>query len=234
MNIRILQLTEGAREARGLTVIIDVFRAFTMACYFIGNGARRIIPIGDIELAYSLKKRFPDFILAGERHGKIMPGFAWGNSPTHIEHQDFRGKTILQTTSAGTQGIANAKGAGRIITGSFVNAAAVMRYIRACNPDELSLVCMGEEALRPTEEDTLFAEYIRDSLEGKAPDFPAMVEIIRTTSGRRFFDPANVESEPPRDFELSLDLDRFDFVLCARQPADIPGAGVVELQQVRV
>ena len=29
MNIEILQLVEGAKKARGLTVIIDVFRAFT-------------------------------------------------------------------------------------------------------------------------------------------------------------------------------------------------------------
>jgi 2-phosphosulfolactate phosphatase len=232
MDIRILHLIEGAREARGLTVVIDVFRAFTVACYFIGNGAERVIPIGDIELAYELKKRFPGFILAGERHGKIMPGFSWGNSPAHIEHEDFTGKTILQTTSAGTQGIANAGNAGEIISGSFVNAGAIIRYIRARNPAVLSLVCMGEEALRPSEEDTFFAEYVKAVLEGKKPDFPAMVELIRNTSGRRFFDPANAESEPPRDFELSLDLDRFDFVLRAGRPADIPGPGIVELRRV--
>ena len=31
MNIKILQLIEGAKQATGLTVIIDVFRAFTVA-----------------------------------------------------------------------------------------------------------------------------------------------------------------------------------------------------------
>ena len=229
MNIRILQLIEGAKAARGLTVIIDVFRAMTMACFFTGNGAKRVIPIGDIEFAYELKKRHPDFILAGERHGKIMPGFNWGNSPTNIEHVDFSGKTIVQTTSAGTQGIANAVGAEEIITGSFVNAGAVIRYIQKKNPAELSLVCMGNEAVVPAEEDTFFAEYVRDILMGKKPDFPAMVEIIRRTSGSRFFNPANAESEPQRDFELSLDLDRCDFVLRAQKPADIPEAGIVEL-----
>jgi 2-phosphosulfolactate phosphatase len=232
MNVRILQLIKGARAARGLAVIIDVFRAMTMACYFIAGGARRIIPVGELGLAYELKKRNPDFILAGERRGKILPGFAWGNSPAHIEHEEFSGKTIVQTTSAGTQGIANASGADEIITGSFVNAGAVIRYIQTKNPAELSLVCMGEDALRPTEEDTFFAEYVRDTLEGKKPDFPALVEVIRRTSGSRFFDPANAASEPSRDFDLSLDLDRFDFVLRACAPADIPGAGVVELRRV--
>jgi len=70
---------------------------------------------------------------------------------------------------------------------------------------------------------------VRDTIMGKKPDFPAMVEIMRRTSGSRFFDPANAESEPARDFDLSLDLDRFDFVLHARKPTDISDPGVVEL-----
>ena len=232
MKIHIFQLIEGAKAARGLTVIIDVFRAMTMACFFTANGARRIIPIGNLDLAYDLKKKNPDFVLAGERHGKILPGFAWGNSPTHIENVDFSGKTIVQTTSAGTQGIANATGASEIITGSFVNAGAIISYIQSKNPADLSLVCMGHEAISPTEEDTFFAEYVRDTLMGEKPDFPAMVEEIKRTSGKRFFDPANHESEPPRDFELSLDLGRFDFVLRAQKPEDLLGVDCVELVRV--
>ena len=33
MEIRILELIEGAKKAEGLTVIIDVFRAFSLECY---------------------------------------------------------------------------------------------------------------------------------------------------------------------------------------------------------
>jgi 2-phosphosulfolactate phosphatase len=231
MDIHILQLIEGAREARGLTVVIDVFRAFTMACYFIGNDAERIIPVGNLDLAYTLRKNNPDYILVGERHGKTLPGFDYGNSPTHIENVDFSGKTIVQTTSAGTQGIAAARKADEIITGSFVNAGAVVRYIRERRPKDLSLVCMGHEAVRPTEEDTFFAEYVRDALLGIPYDFPAAVRILRKTSGRRFFDPANHASEPSRDFELSLDLDRFDFVLRAGKARDLAAYDVVELRK---
>ncbi len=39
MNIRILELIEGAKAARGLTVIIDVFRAMTVEAYVIQNSA---------------------------------------------------------------------------------------------------------------------------------------------------------------------------------------------------
>ncbi len=48
MNIKILQLLEGAQNALGLTVIIDVFRAFTTACYAFDLGASKIIPVGDM------------------------------------------------------------------------------------------------------------------------------------------------------------------------------------------
>jgi 2-phosphosulfolactate phosphatase len=44
MHIDILDLIEGAKQAQGLTVIIDVFRAFSTACYVVRNGARQIIP----------------------------------------------------------------------------------------------------------------------------------------------------------------------------------------------
>ena len=44
MNIEILQLIEGARKARGLTVIIDVFRAFSVECYAMAGGAKEILP----------------------------------------------------------------------------------------------------------------------------------------------------------------------------------------------
>ena len=111
MQIDILDLIEGARQARGLTVIIDVFRAFSTACYVVRNGARQIIPVGDVDLAYQLKQQNPNYVLMGERKGKKLPGFDYGNSPTEIQSIDFSGKTVIQTTSAGTQGFANAKDA---------------------------------------------------------------------------------------------------------------------------
>ena len=64
MDLRILQLIEGAREAKGLAVIIDVFRAFSTACYVFGNGARCIVPVGNLDVAYELKRKNPSFLFA--------------------------------------------------------------------------------------------------------------------------------------------------------------------------
>ncbi|MCP4396432.1 MAG: 2-phosphosulfolactate phosphatase [bacterium] len=213
MDIRILQLIEGAKAARGLTVVIDVFRAFSTACYLFGNGAERIIPLGDLDLAYRLKQENPSYLLIGERDGQRQPGFDYGNSPAEIEPLDFTGHTVVQTTSAGTQGIANSVEADEIISGSFCNAGAIVRYIQAQEPEQVSLVCMGHGAISPSDEDTLCAEYIKERLEGEQPNFQAIYNRLRFgESGKRFFDP-QITWSPEGDFDLCLALDRFDFVL---------------------
>lgn len=99
-----------------------------------------------------------------ERGGKKPAGFEYGNSPTQIENLDFTDKTLVQTTSAGTQGIVNATKAKEIITGSFVNAQAIIRYIKKQKPETVSLVAMGGEGVRSADEDRLCAEYIHTYL----------------------------------------------------------------------
>jgi 2-phosphosulfolactate phosphatase len=213
MKIEILQLTEGAKQAKGLTVVIDVFRAFSTACYVFAAGADTIIPVEHVEEAFELKKKLVNTVMLGERSEKKVPGFDFGNSPTHILNQDFRGKTIIMTTSSGTRGIANATLADEIITGSFVNAGAIINYIRKKNPAVVSLVCMGYEGRYPTQEDTFLAEYIRDKLQNKETYFEKMKDTLRTGDGARLLDPANDEWSPSSDFELCLDPDCFNFVL---------------------
>jgi 2-phosphosulfolactate phosphatase len=213
MKVSILHLLEGAEQATGLTVIIDVFRAFSTACYAFDKGVERIYPVGDINQAYQLKEFNSEYILVGERNEQKPLGFDFGNSPTHIMHGNLEGKTIVHTTSSGTQGIANASRADEIITGSFVNAEAIIRYIKLRNPQVVSLVCMGYACQYPTDEDTLCAEYIKAELEGGMNDFERMVTKIQQGSGKRFFDPKKQGWSPQSDFDLCLKLNRFDFVL---------------------
>ena len=213
MQIQILHLLEGAREAKGLTVVIDVFRAFSVACYISNNGAERIIPVADIAEAYRLKREIPYSILIGERNERVPEGFDFGNCPTHLLHVDFTGKTVIHTTSAGTQGLVNARQAKERITGSFVNAQAIVRYIKSKQPDSVSLVCMGYSMKHPTEEDTLCAEYIRSCLENAPLDFNEIKETIGKTSAKRLFLPENQSFSPSTDFDLCTDLGRFNFVL---------------------
>jgi 2-phosphosulfolactate phosphatase len=213
MQIDILQLTEGAKKAKGTTVVIDVFRAFSTACYLFAAGADRIIPVEQVDEALQLKEIFPEAVLLGERNEQKVPGFDFGNSPTHIQHLDIHGKTVIMTTSSGTKGLMNARHADELLSGSFVNAGAIIRYIREKNPEKVSLVCMGYEGKRPTQEDTFLAEHIKANLTGQPTDFEQMKQVLRTGDGARLLDPANREWSPASDFDLCLDLDRFDFVL---------------------
>jgi 2-phosphosulfolactate phosphatase len=213
MNIKILQLLEGAKNAEGLTVIIDVFRAFSTACYAFELGAEKIIPVGNIDVSYELKKNNPEYVLVGERNEQKPEGFDFGNSPSLLAKEKIDGKTIIHTTSSGTQGIANATNANEIITGSFVNAGAIVKYIQLKNPQTVSLVCMGYACEYPTDEDTFCAEFIKNELEGKPNYFEKMVETIRNGSGARFFDHEKQDWSPKEDFDLCMKLNRFNFVL---------------------
>lgn len=214
MNIQILHLVEGAKQATGLSVIIDVFRAFTVETYLMRNNARRIIPVGDVQLARDYKATHPDTILCGERNGIIIDGFDYGNCPTDLEHVDLTGKTVVHTTSAGTQGIANAVGADEIISGSLVNASAVAAYIKQRNPENVSLVCMGLMANQQTDEDNLCAAYIKSLLEdAPLPDIYEKMDALKYTSGAKFFDMTRQHIYPKRDFMLCTKLNSVSFIL---------------------
>ncbi len=213
MNIRLLHLLSGAGQATGLAIVIDVFRAFTTACYLVNNGVKAIHPVTHREDAYHLQTRHPDWLLVGERGGKMIPGFDHGNSPAEIQHLDLTGKTVVLTTSSGTRGLLAASHADAVITGSFVNAAAVVDHVRKADPDTVSIISMGSHGRERTLEDDLCGAYLRDCLLGKETDFTALADRIRATPGsRKFLDPEQPWF-PTADLDLCLNLDRFAFVL---------------------
>jgi len=222
MMIRRLSLISGARRAKGLAVIIDVLRAFTTAAYVMNNGADAIIPVGSLDEAFGLKRYNPDWVLMGEREGRPPEGFDYGNSPYEIRDLDFTGKTVLQTTAAGTQGIVNAKGAEELILGSFVMAGAIIKYIQRRQPQILSIVAMGNQGIEPCAEDELCASYIEEALAGQPPDFEEIKRKIESSpSVTKFFDPSQPQYRL-EDLHMALDLDRFSFILRIEKKNHLP------------
>ncbi len=214
MKINILHLKKGAKQATGCAVVIDVFCAYTVEAILANNGAKKIIPIADVKKAYALKKQDETLVLLGERHGEILPGFDFANSPKQIENVDFSGKTIIHTTSAGTQGVECTTNAIEVLTGSLINAKAIANYIKNRGFEEVSLVCMGFETRKKTSEDTLCAKYIKDLLEGGDTSYiEDEIEKLKTTSEIDFFDPNNQGIFPEEDFYLCTRLNKFNFVL---------------------
>lgn len=228
MKTEILEFPEGAKKAWGVAVIIDVFRAFSTACYAVDSGAVRIIAAASPEEAFRLKKSYNNSVLAGESNERKIEGFDFGNSPTEILKADLRGMTMILTTTAGTMGLVNASAADLIITGSLVNAAAIVRYIKALNPEHVSLVAMGYRAAASAEEDLLCAELIESGLKGRKPDFEKRINDLRLGSGQRFFRPENLEFSPPTDYFLCTMNDRFNFILKGEKRFD----GNVDLMRI--
>ena len=219
-KIEILHMIEGAKQARGLTVIIDVFRAFSLECFLYDLGAAEIRPVGSIEESFEWRKRMPGCLLAGERKGKKCEGFDLGNSPSAALKMDLKGKTVIHTTSAGTQGIVNASGASSIITGSLVNAAAIARYIKKEDPERVSIVAMGNGGVKPAAEDELCAEYIRSLLiDEPIEDIDRRIVDLRFRGGEHFFDPNDQDVFPEADFHLCARRDIFDFVIEVKKDA---------------
>src|SRR5271165_2633672 len=98
MEISIGSLLDGAQQATGAVAIIDVFRAFTTAAVALANGAARIIMVGTVEEALSLRMAGLGDLCMGEVGGIAPAEFDFGNSPFAIGGIDLRGKTIIQRT----------------------------------------------------------------------------------------------------------------------------------------
>lgn len=206
MNVRVTRFLDGAREATGHAVIVDVFRAFTTAAFCIAAGAREIVLVADHEQALALKRDDPSLFLTGEIGGRAIPGFDVGNSPSEIEHLDLSGRRVVQRTSAGTQGVAAAGSAAAIMICSLVVVGATAAYLRK-QADEVTVVAMGHKGEELAAEDEACADYLAGLLVG---DNPTLHSIPFHAD---YYEGGWPDWFPHRDADLALEIDRFDFAL---------------------
>ncbi len=213
MEIIVDSLLTGARRATGHVAVIDVFRAFTTAAVALANGASRIIMVGTVDEALALRASGVGQACMGEVEGRAPPQFDFGNSPFAIEAIDFTGGTLIQRTSAGTQGIVAAARATRLYAASLVTAGATARALASGAPDRITLVAMGKSGVRRTDEDELCALHLRNLLEGRQGNREAVRQLIRAGGeAPRFRDPLPPHLYPA-DLEVALDIDRYDFAV---------------------
>src|SRR6201986_2119027 len=104
-----------------VVVIIDIFRATSSICYGIDNGAEAIIPVAEVEECLAYKEKHPEYLLAAERNGEVVSGFDFGNSPFSYTADKVAGKSVVLTTTNGTQALYLSRKAKQIIIGSFLN-----------------------------------------------------------------------------------------------------------------
>jgi 2-phosphosulfolactate phosphatase len=231
MQIDVVDHVAGAASARGIALVIDVFRAFTVAPHAMAAGASRILPVAAIEDALALRAVMPDAVLVGERHARRLPGFDAGNSPTEILAVGVKGRPVVHTTHAGTQGLVNATGADEVLAASLVNLSALVRYVRSRKPRQVTIVRMGHEARERCAEDDLCAEALVALFDGGTPltTEQARDRLREAPAAVKFFDP-EADWAPRTDFDYCTEVDRFNFVLRLRTGQD----GRRELERVNV
>ena len=213
MEVRVGSLVRDAQEAEGTVIIIDVFRAFTTAAIAFDRGASRITLVAEIEEALELQQKGIGDVLMGEVDGKRPEGFDYGNSPYEVSQVDFTGKSVVQSTRAGTVGVAAAGHAQSIYLGSFAVADATVKAILRDQPSVVSIIGMGNQGRSRADEDEHCALYLRNLLEGRNPD-PDAVRALVMAGGdtQKFFD----ESKPqyhPKDVELALQISKYHFAM---------------------
>jgi len=213
LDITVSSLIEGARSATGITVIIDVFRCFTTEAVAFEMGAKKIILVAEIEEAFDLRSDGVGDILMGEVGGKRPEGFDYGNSPFDLLGADLKGKTIIQSTRAGTVGVTNASGADLIYGGSLAVASATVRALKAHKPSKVTLVAMGLEGIKRADEDEQCALYLRNLLQGRIPEREAVRSLIRVGEESQKYDDPETPQWPSEDREMALNIDSHNFAL---------------------
>ncbi|MFW6251943.1 MAG: 2-phosphosulfolactate phosphatase, partial [Halanaerobium sp.] len=218
MKIKTFKFLEGAARAEGLTVIIDVFRAYTTAAYLFANQAEKIFIVSKVETARRLKEELANPVLIGERKGIKIEDFDFNNSPYFISQHNFEGKEVVLSTSAGTKGIIAAKNSDEIITGSFVNIKATAEYIIKKDPEFVSLAAMGNNGVTEAAEDNLYAQELEKILKGEKNLTEAEIKKkLRSPAGDRFFKEETQSEMPKEDFDYSLRINKFDFIIKAEK-----------------
>lgn len=140
-------------------VVVDILRATSCMVTAFAHGVQSITPFANLDECRAMKKQ--GFITSGERDGKKVEGFDKGNSPFEYM-SDIKEKKIAFTTTNGTLAIEKAKGANRIIIGSFLNLSSVVKYL-LFGENSVLVVCAGWKG-KVNLEDTLLAGAIVEKL----------------------------------------------------------------------
>ena len=204
----------GAARARGVAVVVDVFRAFTVSAYALGGGATECILVRTVEEALEVAATIPGSVLSAEVDGLPVEGIPISNSPAMVAGLDWKGRTLVQRTSAGTQGAAAAaEHADAVFAASFVVAGATARHLLALAPALVTLVPTGGEGTHA--EDLACCRLLEALLNGDAVDAAAILSAVREDERYRALATGSVPGFPPADLDLALEVDRFDFAQAA-------------------
>jgi 2-phosphosulfolactate phosphatase len=142
------------KDENSIVVVVDIFRATSAISTALHHGMKAVIPVADINA--SAEYQGNEYIHAAERGGEVVNGFTYGNSPlSYINNPEVKGKTLVLSTTNGTQAIEAAKNSLGLTTGAFSNISALTHWLANENKSVM-ILCAGWKN-RMNLEDTLFA-----------------------------------------------------------------------------
>ncbi|MBL7858025.1 MAG: 2-phosphosulfolactate phosphatase [Cyclobacteriaceae bacterium] len=187
-------------------VVVDILRATSCMTTAFAHGIESITPFAKLEECLAMKAH--GYFTAGERDGKKVDGFDFGNSPFEYMHESLKGKNIAFTTTNGTQAMVKADGAREIIVGSFLNLSSVEAYLRN-GANNVLVICAGWKG-KVNLEDTLFAgalvELLKDHIEPDC-DAPLAAQHLYNLAKNKLFDFLKDSSHVKRLNRLNIQKD---------------------------
>lgn len=212
MVVNVVECLFGAPRAQGIAVMVDVFQAYTVACYALENGASAVLAADSLERARELCHG-DDTVFIGEENGRIVRDADCANYPSAVEAADISGKTVVMATDAGTKALFVSPNADEILLCGFVNAQATVDYIQNKEPEMVTMVAVGTDGDIRAQEDMMCAMFVKNELE----EYPNSHETLLTflagvDSSEKFFDESRTDA-PQEDYDLCMELDRFDFAV---------------------
>lgn len=237
-----------AAQARGVTIVIDVIRAFTVAGYAFDRGAQALWLVREIEEALALRKRVweestltekPRVYLAGEVGGKLIPGFDFNNSPALMSRASVQDSLLIQRTGAGTQGAVAVAHTPYILLCAFTNAQATAAYARtlaAQTNDTITLFPTGTmHDFAYGNEDVFCADYVEALLQERTDAQQRLEESITQLQASDRFDlwKQGHADFPSGDISAVLDANRFPFAMLGTHQTwhDIP---YIEVHRINI
>jgi 2-phosphosulfolactate phosphatase len=147
MKVDVAFVPEAFRTDDGVgrtVVIVDVLRASTTIITALAHGAEKVVPVATTTQAGEEAARYPKakMLLCGERGSVRIPGFDLGNSPNDYGEETVRSKTLVYTSTNGSQMIVKSAGAATLLVAGFVNGKAVVERLRDGKHDCL-IACSG-------------------------------------------------------------------------------------------
>lgn len=209
LDVNIIHATgmQGAEQARGVIVVIDVLRSFTVSAYALAGGARECRLVRTVAEARALAERTHGAVLCAEEDALPVEGIAISNSPTQIHSLDLRGKVLVQRSSAGTQVASELEG-DDIFAASLVVAGATAKACLLRAPETVTLLASADHP-----EDHACAAFIEGLMRNQKPDLGRLLQALRDSERYRRAMSGAWPGFPPTDIELSLATDRFGFAM---------------------